>query len=300
MALDLFSCMKSFVIVAKHGGFSRAASELYVTPPVLTKQIQRLEDYTGQILFERNTRSVKLTESGKIYLSQVKQVLRQVDRAKEVLYNIENEPHGIIRLGIPGVFDYCPFCKILPQFLKLYPKIKLEVINDSLPSGLLTNSLDIIVSELNIADNRLNKDYLGNTDRLLFASKDYIEKYGIPEIPDDLKQHNCLIYTNVAPTHEWIFNNKKFKVSGNYISNSGRNIIAMAVAGIGIIWAAKISVQDEIRAGKLVEISLKNVLSKRDLWVYSLPSFDSNIRLMVNYFKDYFVDPRPKLTHVQR
>lgn len=288
MALDLFSCMKSFVAVAKHGGFAKAARDLYLSPPVLTKQIQYLEEYTKKTLFERTTRSVRLTEPGQIYLSQVEQILKQIDLAKDALAAIDEEPHGIIRLGIPGIFDYCPFYKILPQFLETYPKIKLEIINDNLPTGLITNTLDIMVSELNITDNRLNKDYLGKTDRAIFASPTYLKNHGKPQNITDLAHHNCLIYTNVTPSHEWIFNNKKIKVTGNYVSNSARNVIAVAVAGIGLIWAAKIVIEDEIKAGRLVEITLKNVSSKHDLWIYSLPSYDPNIKLMMKHLKCCF------------
>jgi DNA-binding transcriptional LysR family regulator len=170
----------------------------------------------------------------------------------------------------------------------MYPKIQLNVINDNLPTTLITNISDIVISELDIKDSRLNKDYLGKTDRGIFASIEYIKKHGIPKTTDDLKKHNCLVYTNVTPTHEWIFNNKKIKVSGNYVSNSPRNIGAMAISGLGLIWGSKTIFKEEVTSGKLVEIPLANTTSTRKIWIYSLPNYDINIKLMIKHLKNSF------------
>lgn len=290
MALDLVTCMKSFIAVTEHGKFYKAAQHLYITPPVLTAQIQKLEEYTGKILFERSTRVINLTEAGKMYLPQVKQILNYIENARNSLHDIEIEPNGVLKIGVTGMFDSSPFSNIFQQFLKKYPKIQLNITSDNLPNKLAANMLDIIVSELNINNIYYNKDYLYTVERSILASPKYIEENNQPRTINELKQHNCIVYINATPTHEWVFNNKKVKISGNYVSNSFNNVTAMTLTGLGLMWVPKIIFTNEIKNGQLVEISLSNASSKRDLWVYTLPTHDLNVKLMTNYLKKSFAD----------
>lgn len=106
MSSDIFSCMKSFVAITKYGSFFKASQQLHVSPPVLTKQIQRLESYVGKILLERSNRVVGLTEAGVLYLEHVKDILEKVDEATANIHDLDVEPHGTIRLGIPGYLTW--------------------------------------------------------------------------------------------------------------------------------------------------------------------------------------------------
>lgn len=288
MSLDLISCMRSFEAVAKYNGFSAAARKLHLSTPALTKQMQRLENEVGVKLLDRTTRSVSLTEAGNTYLIRVKKILEDITEAKSAIHNIEPEPHGHIIIGLPGIFNTNPFIKILKKFLNKYPKISMETTDDTSPNSILNGSVDLMVSEVDNKDPQFNKDFLFTIRRGVYAAPSYIKKYGIPKNIADLKNHNCLIFKQVSPNDEWIFSkNKKIKVSGNFSSASGMNIKYAGIAGMGLTWITALVVDDEIKAGKLVEIKLDSTPITLDVFLYYKPVFqNSKVRLLADYLQE--------------
>lgn len=287
MALDLLSCMKSFVAVAERKGFSVAARQLRLSTPVLTKQMQRLEDFIGKKLFDRTTRRVTLTEAGTTYLSYVKNILHEIQNASNAVHNLEREPHGKLLIGLPGVFNSIFFINILHGFLNKYPKMSLQTTDENSPICLFNGSVDLVISEENIKDKKINREYLFTIRRGVFASPTYIKKYGVPKNIEDLKKHNCLIYKRVYRNNEWIFaDNKRIVVHGNYSTSSGRNIISAARAGIGLLWCPEIVIHEELKSGELIEIKLEKKPTEVKVFVYYQPvHYDSNIKIMVDYLK---------------
>jgi DNA-binding transcriptional LysR family regulator len=289
MALDIFSCMKSFVAVVDAGGFSSASRSTHISTSVLTKQIQRLEVFLEKKLLHRTTRRLELTEAGKVYIVYAKKILQEVDQAKDIILDIDQEPHGQITIGIPSFFESVFPMDQLRIFLGKYPKLKLHIIAESSPTALLTGAADLIVSTTNLQDKQLIKEHLFTSRRGIFASPGYIKKNGIPKDLSDLKNHNCLINYQVFPTREWPFdNNKKIKVSGNFESELSFDTFIAATKDLGLVCAPFSMLKEEIKTGRLISIKLDAQVVAVDLFLYYLPTtYNSKIKLIADYMKEY-------------
>lgn len=287
MSFDLLNCMRSFSKVADCNGFAPAARALRISASTLTKQIKFLEEWVGKPLLQRTTRYVALTEAGNIYLKQVQKILADVQQAKQEVQQLEKTPHGILTIGIPGVFNSMFYIKLLQNFLKKYPKIILKTIDENSPAQLLEGKADLVISEENLHDKQLIKEKLFTLQRGLYASPEYLKKHGTPKSLDDLKNHNCIIYSKVSPNNCWITpKNKKIVVKGNFVSNSDMNTICAAVVGIGILWCSPLVINEELKAGKLIEIKLPAKPLMSNVYLYYRPmQYGSNVRLIVDHLK---------------
>jgi LysR family transcriptional activator of dmlA len=285
MPLDLLSCMKSFSAVAEHQSFAIAARHTRVSTAVVTKQIQRLEEVVGKKLFERTTRRLQLTEAGRLYLCHAQKILKQVVEANSALINLETEPHGTVRVGIPGGFNSMFFSKQFQQFLVQYPKISLYISSESFPAIILDGYVDIVISSLNVHNKQLLKEKLLTVRRSVFAAPSYLEKHGTPKKIADLKQHNCLINIRSSPEHQWEFaKEQKIHVKGNYISESGADMIHAAVNGIGLLWTADILVKEEVAAQRLMPLEIGADPACVGLYLYYMPAAAySPIKLLAEF-----------------
>jgi DNA-binding transcriptional LysR family regulator len=293
MSLDFLSCIQGFVAVAEYNGFSQAARRLHLSTPMLTNQIKRLEESLGKKLLHRTTRYVSLTEAGKIYLIRAQKILTEIEDAKNAIGHLEVKPHGVLRLSIPNSFNSAVFVKHLITFSEKYPKIQLQVMEETSPITLLDGSVDLLISAIDVKEKQLIKDHLLTIHRGIYAAPSYIKKYGAPKNGVDLKNHNCLIMRGASPKNDWILANKKFPVSGNYIATSGMNVLYAGLEGLGLIWCADIAIKDEINRGKLVEIKLNDKPTAINIYLYYRPAHrGSNIQLMAAHLK------QKKLTNV--
>lgn len=125
--MDL-NILKHFIAVVQYRGFSRAAENIFVSQPTLSKSIKRLEEHLGVILFERSTRKLDLTDAGRI---AYKQSIKIIDSTKELQLSLEDflkVPTGNITLGIPPLIGATFFPKIAREFHKINPKITIQLI----------------------------------------------------------------------------------------------------------------------------------------------------------------------------
>lgn len=288
MSLDFLSCITSFVAVAEYKGFSPAARYLRISTPTLTNQLKRLEDLLGKKLLHRTTRYVALTEVGEIYLKRAQKILEEIQAAEHEIQHLEKEPHGLLTIGVPHSF-HAPFViKHLQEFLHQYPKMQLKIIDNNSPDNLLTGLCDLVITEMDVKNKQFIKEHLFSLYRNIYAAPSYLKKHGVPKDIADLKDHNCLVVTNISPSNEWILgNNKKIIVNGNYSSSSGSNVFYAGLAGLGLIWCADIAIKEEINRRKLVEVQLEDAHPVEiKIYLYHRPvNAANNIKLMANHLK---------------
>lgn len=288
MSLDLISCMQGFKAIAEYKGFSQAARHSHASTSTLTGQVKHLENLLKRKLLNRTTRHIELTEAGEIYLQHVKKILADIEDAQKAVNSVERQPHGRLIIGASGAFGSPFFIKQFQEFLQQFPKIQLQTTEENTPTDLLHGLADLVITEIDIKDSQLIKEYLFTLHRSIYAAPAYIKKYGAPKTAADLQNHNCLIAKRVSPNNEWLLaKNKKIYVSGNYASTSGHNLLRAALAGMGLIWCADIVIKEEISRGELVEIKLKNEqpMAIKMYLYHRRVSADSNIRLMADYLK---------------
>lgn len=288
MALDLISCMRSFVAVVEHGGYANASRHIYISPPVITKQIKLLEHNLKRKLFYRTTRRIQLTEAGEVYLSHVRGVLQQIKEAQDALIHLESGPQGTIRVGVPTILNSMFFAKNLTSFLEKYPHINCELTTEVSPTAITDDLCDIIITAIDFQDKQLVKQLLLTCSRGVYASPAYIKKHGQPKTIVDLKNHNCLNKKCTHGFHLWEFsNNKKATATGNFVSDSGIDIYFACLNGLGLMYSTSIAVLDEVESKRLIKIDLDEPPTEMDIYIYYRPVMkESIIKLLVDHVID--------------
>jgi LysR family transcriptional regulator, transcriptional activator for dmlA len=285
VALDLISCMRSFVAVVDYKGYANAARNIYVSPPVITKQIHFLEHSLKQKLFFRTTRRLQLTDAGKIYLEHVRKVLEQIKHAEDAVHYLGPEPQGHVQVAIPTVLHSMFFAKILLDFLTHYPKISCDLSTEISASNIMKGKSDIIISGIDIQDKNLIKKSLLSCRRGVYASASYLKKYGTPKTLADLKNHNCLIKKCGAHS-EWEFSNNKIEVTGNFSSDSAMDVYYACLNGLGLMQMLSFSVLEEVRTGKLILLDLDDDPPELVIYIYFHPVIKPSVRLLIQYIED--------------
>ena len=252
--MDRIACMQSFVRAIELNSFSAVAREQQTTQPTISKQIAALENYLGVQLLTRSTTPLSLTEDGKKYYQYCQQILETVAEAEASLTGKE-QATGILRLGCPVLFGQMQIVPRLKAFMKRYPDVKIDLMMADHFVDIVENGLDLLIRIGNRLDSSLISHRIGTTRRVTVATTGYFEQAGEPKKPDDLVDHNCIIYTNLSTGNEWHFQRTdgtiKVRVGGCFQTNSSVAIRAAVLSGLGIAVAPVWMFGDEIYRGDL-------------------------------------------------
>ena len=268
--LDWITCIETFNKVVEVNSFADVSRKLYTTPSAISKRIAWLEEALGVLLFNRTTRKLNLTEAGSALYARSKPLVNEWQDVKSEITSINDEPHGLLRLGMPIAFGNQHVVNILPDFLAQYPKIQVDLRLTNCLSGLLNEQIDIFVSYGDDVQNpdALNTVPVTKTCRQVFAAPSYLEKHGHPNTIDELSQHNCLMSNCVRVDTPWKFADKAIPVSGNFYSNNKAALVSSAVNGVGIINIWPFIIKDEIASGQLVSLFPELYSEERMLYAY--------------------------------
>lgn len=232
--LDL---LKRFYVVAQHKNITKAAQELHMTQPALSRSLKNLEESAGEKLFARIATGMELNPKGEQLLAYAKNVLADLAKFERVFFDDENQISGDLKIN---VFPYIGAEMIIPLlkgFTDLHPHIRISI--DSNPSADPKDMLPI-THDVSICDFIQNQDHLIQKKLLtfhthLFASPEYLEKNGIPQSFEDLHAHNVVFFKNhglnAAETNLY-GQNRNF--NSRIEHDSIRGIIHAALSGYGI------------------------------------------------------------------
>ncbi|NJN88272.1 MAG: LysR family transcriptional regulator [Leptolyngbyaceae cyanobacterium SL_7_1] len=235
--MDRIECMKSFIRVVEAGSFSAVARELETTQPTVSKQIATLEDYLDVQLLIRSTKALKLTDEGIRFYEHCQQVLDVIAEA-EASVGKRQKPSGLLRLSCPVAFGQMQVVPRIKLFLDRYPEIKVNLVMTDQFIDLVEEGMDLAIRIGEVHDPSLIAHRIGTTQRVAIGSNSYFERAGEPQIPSDLTDHNCIVYTRLATGNEWHFQSSTglvtVKVSGNFQANNSIAIREAVLSGLGI------------------------------------------------------------------
>jgi DNA-binding transcriptional LysR family regulator len=181
-----------FCKAADLGSFTAAAEALGLTQGAVSRSIARLEERLGVRLFQRSTRSVRLTDDGELYRSQCQQALDQIAEAERAITGHQAEPAGTLRISAPTTYGNFRLLPWLPQFSERYPKVALEVDISNRNVDLVEDGFDLAIRLGEPKDSRLIARKLEDATMGLFAAPAYLQRAGTPENLDDLRRHACI------------------------------------------------------------------------------------------------------------
>jgi DNA-binding transcriptional LysR family regulator len=250
--------MAAFVRVIELGGFSAASRDLGLTPSALSKLVSRLEARLGVRLVNRSTRALKLTAEGEIYFARSQRILADMREAEAEVVRTRERPRGLLRMSVGTAFGLHQLAKTVPLFLDRYPEIRLELTVTDRMVDLFKESTDLALRAGQLSDSNLVARKICDLQRVICAAPTYLARYGIPRLPDELKQHNCIVINTSAKLAQWPFRTAKgqctIPVSGSASADNAEAVLQLGLAGTGIIRLGDNIVGEELKRGSLVPI----------------------------------------------
>jgi DNA-binding transcriptional LysR family regulator len=255
--MDLGSDMRVFVRVVEHQSFSGAASVLGLTPSAVSKLVGRLENRLGVRLLHRTTRRLALTPEGEIYFGRARQILADIDEAEAEVAKSRAAPRGHLRINTYTAFAAHQLAPALPEFLKRYPEIKVDLaVTDRLVDP-VEESADVMIRSGHLDNTSLSARKFAEIERTICASPAYLEKHGVPRTPADLATHSCILIT-VPSVSRWPFRVgdriEHVEIAPIMTTDNGEALLQLALEGAGIVRLADLLVGEPIRQGRMVPI----------------------------------------------
>ena len=220
------------------------------------KHLSDLESEFGLQLLNRTTRSLTLTEAGRIQYDRCVEILRHVDDAYHQAGNMQNEPAGVLRVNAPISFGYLHLAPAIVAFQRQHPRITVELTLNDRFVNLVDEGFDLAVRIGKLRDSDLMCRRLATCNMVLCATNDYLKRNGNPLAPESLKDHNCLIYSYFSQGAKWqVTDGEKTKtitVNGTFKSNSGEAVLAATLKHGGIALLPDFLVGQHLENGELL------------------------------------------------
>ncbi len=253
--VDKLEAMSAFVKVVALGNYAEAGRALGVTRSAVSKAVMELERLLGARLLDRTTRRVRPTEAGLAYYGSCVDILARVEETELQVSRLHDEPKGVLKINGPMSFGVMHLGPAIAAFMEAYPELKIELtLNDRFIDP-IEEGVDVTIRIAALADSSLIARKLAPARRVVAAAPAYLEKYGIPKVPEDLLQHRCLHYGGLSTMHRWQLtrNDQPINVSVNAImsSNNGDVLLAAALAGQGVVLLPTFMAGPHIKAGHL-------------------------------------------------
>lgn len=248
--------METFSVVVETGSFTAAAEKLGLSKSFVSKQVSTLELDLGARLLYRTTRKLSLSDEGSQFYNHCKIIMAEAESARAEVMDSQKAPRGKIRITMPQSLIISGFGQLLIEFQLQYPEIELEVIASGRVEDLVEEGIDIALRVGQLEDSSLISRRLADCIFQVVASPQYIKKWGSPEQPADLMQHNCLIYGDSKINRGWPFRSPSgesitVKAKGSLISNDGGLIVEGMLNGLGIGFGPSFLFNKHIEEGRL-------------------------------------------------
>ncbi len=292
--MDKLISMKVFARVAKLGSFSAAAEDLGISKAMASKHITALENTLGVRLLNRTTRKISLTEVGAAYRERVKLILAEIEETELSVSQLNTEPRGTLKMMAPTSFGAFHLSRAAADFMDEYPDINVELILSDREADLAEEGLDLSFHVGELSDSSLIARKIASARMVVCASPEYLEKHGVPETPEDLVDHTCLLFTPRFPANEWHFNRDgedfTVKVSGCMKSNVGDTLRVGSIKGLGLIQQPTYMVGQDIKLGRLQVVLEEYEPAERPIYLMYLHRrhLSAKVRTFVDFLLERF------------
>jgi LysR family transcriptional regulator, transcriptional activator for dmlA len=244
-----------FARVAAVQNLSAVGAELGLTPGTISKRVQALEDELAVRLFDRTTRSIRITEEGATFLTHVERILAELTAVRGLIADATGTPKGRLKVaaahGIGGKY----LAPAVVSFLSQFPDIDVSLDITDRPVNLQEDGYDLAIHAGPLADSATMSKRLAADQQCLVAAPAYIAAHGSPATPDDLARHQCLVR---GETHQWLFGNNggetSVRINARFRSDSGEILRLAALQGQGLLRTTEFQVLDDVKAGRLVVV----------------------------------------------
>lgn len=257
--MDRFDDLEVFNAVVEAGSFTAAAERLGIAKSAVSRRVSRLEARLGVQLIQRTTRRLNVTDTGKSFYERSARILSDLDEAESAAAQEHGELKGELRLALPLGFAVSHMYGPIAAFSRLHPHVRFRLDLNDRRVDLLQEGVDMALRIGRLSDSSLIARKLFDARTVVCASPDYLADNGKPGTLDELKNHQCLVYDNLADPERWVCrdtdgNRLDVSVNAAMRASSGEFLRECAAQGLGIIMQPTFLVSDAICQGRLVPV----------------------------------------------
>ncbi|CUU21844.1 DNA-binding transcriptional LysR family regulator [Bradyrhizobium sp. JR7.2] len=280
-----------FVRAAESGSFSKAARELGLSQPSVSRIIGDLETRLGVKLLLRTTRSITVTDAGALFLTRAREVLADIEDAEDAARGVDSL-RGTLRITMPIVYGTRNIIPRLPKFLKAHPLLRVELSVADERQNLVVEGTDVAIRLGPLDDSGFGARKLATVSRFLVAAPSYLAERGTPKTPADLASHDCIFGPGLFGRTTWSFTRNGAETSvdvrGRITTDSGPGVFASVLAGLGIAMTSPVMAGPEIEAGALVPVLKSYKLAPVEVYAVfpAGPRPSTKVRTLVDFLAE--------------
>lgn len=244
-----------FAGIIRAGSISKAAIQMGCGKSVLSRQLAKLEQDLGARLIQRSTRRLTLTQIGEEVLQEALRIDQALSNIEQMAGQHQQEVKGRLRVTcpMPAIAHLVP---LLTEFCQRYPHIEFTLLVEDRLVDLIAEQIDVAIRVAHLEDSSLIARKLADSQRVLAAAPSYLARAGVPQVPQDLRRHSCLVYAAGGKVFdEWTFMQdgvaSTVKVSGCLQANNGVALIAAACSGAGVLLIDRLLIASKFASGEL-------------------------------------------------
>ncbi|MPV54945.1 LysR family transcriptional regulator [Burkholderia sp. HI2761] len=268
--MDRLDELGAFIAVVDAGGFSAAARRTGHSQSAISKAVGSLEKRLGVMLLNRSTRSVTLTDQGQRYYDRMKPLVDEFDEADGEMTSSTLNVTGLVRIATPSTFGRLHVLPLIPDLLSSNPGLQVDLVLSDFVRDMVEDRIDLAIRVGRVDDADAVVKRVASTRLVCVGSRDYFEHHGTPKAPDELVDHNCLLYGGLSESAaSWPFvgpaGDFSVTVRGNLSSNSVETIRAGVLAGVGIGLFTEASLTDELGHPGIITVLDEFLKEVRDI-----------------------------------
>ena len=286
--MDRLTAMKVFIAVADSGSFSATADKLEMSRAMVTRYVNELEQWLNARLLHRTTRSVTLTDAGESCMRRSQQILALMENIEEETCSQDGVLFGQLRVTCSVSLACTQMATAIVDFLKLHPKLKIDLIASEDALNLVEARIDLAVRISSEPDPTLIGRVLAPCTSVLVASPSYLAAHGAPSVPSDLSRHQCLTYDNFGRSYWTLHQDKeicRIPVSSHFNTNEATTLLRAILAGGGIAFQPTYLANPYLADGTLQHVLPNWKIA--DMSIYALYPSRRHLSPAVRVFLDF-------------
>jgi DNA-binding transcriptional LysR family regulator len=262
MTLDgrLLANVGVLAAIIEGGSFARAAEALGLTPSGVSRAIARLEARVGVRLFDRTTRSLRLTDEGRVLYTEINSLVIGIEDAVARVTSASAAIRGRLRVNTDAFTSRLVLAPHLDRFIQRYPELSLELIARDQLGDLVADGFDLAVRFGEPPPSSLVARKLLETRIVTVAAPAYLARHGRPEKPADLANHLCIQVRDPATGQPFAWELQRGRrtvrvaTSGRLLLSDVGTILGTCLAGLGIAQVKALGIQDLLDDGQLIDL----------------------------------------------
>lgn len=290
--MNRFENMDTFIRVVETGSISGAADALGIAKSAVSRRLKELESHLDAELFHRTTRRMNLTDTGRAFYHQAVRILADVLEAELAASQAHGTLKGRLKVAVPSSFGVMHLGPAINDFLQQHPQIEFDLDFNDRQVDLMQEGFDLAIRIAYLPDSNLIARRIAPIRHVFCASPGYLEKHGAPQSPEDLPNHQCLVYNLLQDYQHWTLidrNNqeRKIKVNAHIKASAGEFLRDAAVNNLGIVYLPTFIVYREIENGALIPVLCE--MRAKQIDAYAIYPHTRHLSLRVRAFVDFLV-----------